>query len=149
MAGRAALLPILLEQELLASAVAVSQFSLSLQVTFRNEWLTSLALPRYGQGHPFTVANSPGAGETHLEFVIKVWDGTTRHLARAIERREQPSVRTPVSVEGPYAYRPQVEDFDRVLLFGGGSGITFVSSVLGDLVRRGRAGSAVKEVRFV
>ena len=106
-------------------------------------------MSRYGQGHPFTVANSPGAGETHLEFVIKAWDGQTRALARSIERRKQPSVRIPVSVEGPYAYRPQTEDFDRVLLFGGGSGITFVSSVLGDIVRRGREATAVKEVQFV
>ncbi len=103
----------------------------------------------YGQGHPFTVANSPGSGETHLEFVVKVYDGTTRALARSIEKRNQPSVRIPVSVEGPYASRPKTEDFDRVLLFAGGSGITYASSALGDIVRRGREGSAVKEVRFV
>lgn len=86
---------------------------------------------------------------THLEFVIKIHDGVTSSLAQMIAKRNAVSVKVPITVEGPYASRPRTEEFDHVLLLGGGSGITFVSSVLSDIVRLGREGSAVKDLKFV
>jgi len=103
----------------------------------------------YGQAHPFTVANSPGPNVTHLEFVIKIHDGLTSSLAQMINKRGAVSVQLPITVEGPYSTRPRTEEFDHVLLLGGGSGITYVSSVLSDVVRRGREGSAIKDLKFV
>ena len=110
---------------------------------------SSLGARRYGQAHPFTCANSPGPNVTHLEFVIKIHDGLTSSLAQMINKRGAVSVKLPVTVEGPYSPRPRAEEFDHVLLLGGGSGITYVSSVLSDIVRRGRQGSAIKRLKFV
>ena len=41
------------------------------------------------------------------------------------------------------------EEFDRVLLVAGGSGITLLSSVLFEIVQAGRIASATKFVRIV
>ncbi len=104
---------------------------------------------RFGQVHPFTVANSSGPGVTHVEFVIRVHGGLTSTLAKLLIKQGASGLKLPVGLEGPYASRPRFEEFDRVLLVAGGSGITFVSSVLSEIVQAGRIGSTTKVVDFV
>lgn len=103
----------------------------------------------YGQSHPFTVSNAPGPGVTDMEFVIRVHTGLTRTLANLILAAGTPFVTLPVAVEGSYGSRPRSDEYEHVLLVAGGSGITYLSSVLSEIVRRSRDYSATKDVTLV
>jgi len=100
-----------------------------------------------------TVANSSGPGTTHVEFVIRIHGGITKTITELVLMRSRLAgvVRLPVSLEGPSGERLRVEEFERVLLVGGGSGVTYPASALSDLVAGGggEGRATPREVKLV
>ena len=71
------------------------------------------------QCHPFTIlAKSP------TEFVVSAKNGFTEALYKKALSNPNGKYRT--AVEGPYGNVPSIENFDKAILIGGGSGATFV-----------------------
>lgn len=77
---------------------------------------------RMFQRHPFTLVQS----EPFAEFIVKARDGFTRDLYAAACKR--PGVKLRAALEGPYGNVPDVNQYDKVVIFAGGSGITFAMS---------------------
>ncbi len=106
----------------------------------------------YGQSHPMTVANSSGPGVTHVDFIIRIHGGITRTIAELVLVRSGLAgvVKLPLSLEGPFGERPRTEEFERVLLVGGGSGVTYPASALSEVVNgKGQGGwEGLREVRL-
>ncbi|KAM0722190.1 hypothetical protein Q7P37_001631 [Cladosporium fusiforme] len=73
---------------------------------------------RICQTHPFTMVN-----RNPVEFVISARDGFTNDLYKAA--CEKPGRKIQAGIEGPYGSVPRVSEYDRVVLFAGGSGATF------------------------
>ncbi|RDX54024.1 hypothetical protein OH76DRAFT_1057624 [Lentinus brumalis] len=94
--------------------------------------------------HPFTVASLAGSdpkdsGSGVIEMYARVHGGITTRL-RAVA--EQGSLKTSrVLLDGPYGgVEANFQVYDRVLLLGGGSGVTFVVPLLLDIIRRSKSG---------
>ena len=83
-----------------------------------------------------TVANSSGPGVSHVQFIIRIHGGITKTIAELLLMRtgSEGVVRLPVSLEGPFGERSRMDEFERVLLVGGGGGITYLASALSDIV---------------
>lgn len=76
--------------------------------------------------HPFTIANRcndiPGK-DREMVVLVKAYSGVTRKLAKLAERGAGLSV--PVLLDGPYGdSHASLSVYDRVLLIGGGSGMS-------------------------
>lgn len=84
---------------------------------------------RFFEMHPFTIVNA----KTH-EFVVASRDGFTRDLHRAAKAR--PGRRLMASVEGPYGTFPDPANFDRVLMFAGGSGASFTVGMALNIINK-------------
>ncbi|GAA5913972.1 ferric reductase family protein [Sporobolomyces salmoneus] len=102
---------------------------------------------RWHEAHPFTVAvasssESPLSSKSHkLTLLAKSTGGFTRFLE---SRSISPTTPIYCTIEGPYGH-PLALDFARyqsVLLFAGGSGITFCASILEELVARAARGDS-------
>ncbi|WVQ77275.1 hypothetical protein IAR50_006959 [Cryptococcus sp. DSM 104548] len=98
--------------------------------------------------HPFTVATSPSRQFTEqsaIKLYIKKHRGMTESLFEKAE--EMGDVR--VVLDGPYGgINGDLGDYERVLLIGGGSGGSFISSALQDLLDR-HSSITCKEVTVV
>ncbi|GAA6002156.1 uncharacterized protein JCM10292_000783 [Rhodotorula paludigena] len=97
----------------------------------------------YGQTHPFCVANVPirsAGSEQEMRFVLRVYKGVTADLERVIRAKiaakggEECELK--VAVEGPFDKSEGAEDYDSLLLFAGGSGITHPSSILAEVCQK-------------
>ena len=86
---------------------------------------------RLFEGHPFTLA-----GTEPVQFAIKAQDGFTRDLYLAACK--QPGRKLRAAIEGPYGQIPDAHEYDRTVLFAGGSGATFAFAVALDWSRKGR-----------
>lgn len=94
------------------------------------------------QAHPFTmIAQQP------VEFVISARDGFTKALYEAACQKPGRSMR--VGIEGPYGALPNVHDFDRVILFAGGSGATFTFAFALEWARKARSATDQRTLEFV
>lgn len=113
-------------------------------------WIRVLKGRRMGETHPFTIANSPASasplpGQHNLTILAKSTGDWTRSLLemantapdKGAEKESFGFGRTcPVAIEGPYG-GPMFTDFSEsqsVILFAGGSGISFAASVLEEIV---------------
>jgi predicted ferric reductase len=75
------------------------------------------------EAHPFTmVSNDP------VEFLIKARDGFTKDLYR--KACDKPGKKFRTTIDGPYGNAPDLdENYDRLLLVAGGSGVTFTMAL--------------------
>ncbi|KAL8284135.1 hypothetical protein RQP46_004884 [Phenoliferia psychrophenolica] len=160
---------LVVRRPLLQAEASVSSGAIVLKVPFQADWTAGqhfyisfwnsnlLSSPwLFGQSHPFSSANVPHgpAADNHLHFVLRIHDGITKALASRISKMTSTSGKETcmlsVSAEGPYGAAPHASESDSVLLVAGGSGVTHVSSVLGDIVTKAEAGvGATKTVRLV
>lgn len=113
------------------------------------------------QSHPFSIANVASQSEADLvidptgktnemEFVMRIRDGMTKTLADHLSASHTASFPVWITVEGPYAHSPDIEQFNSLLLVGGGSGITHLMSILGDSIFKATSRySRAKRVRLV
>lgn len=75
------------------------------------------------QNHPFSVYVIPGT-DRRLNAIVKPKEGATSSIYKTlVENKSQPITFT-VSVEGPYGVTRSVNDYNTVLMFAGGVGIT-------------------------
>lgn len=102
-------------------------------------WIPSV---RAFQTHPFTLMSSDPA-----EFVIDARDGFTKELHRLA--LENPKTKRRAAIEGPYGNLPSANDFDKVLLVAGGSGITYTLATALDWVRKNKYSRDNKVLDFV
>ncbi|KAI0356232.1 hypothetical protein OH77DRAFT_1401654 [Trametes cingulata] len=86
--------------------------------------------------HPFTVANLPAKdGNNVIELYARVHAGITARLAAMCKDGALKSSR--VLLDGPYGgVEGNLKMYDRVLLLGGGSGVTFVIPLLLDIMQK-------------
>ncbi|GAA5986910.1 hypothetical protein JCM11641_006589 [Rhodosporidiobolus odoratus] len=107
-------------------------------------WLRCWAGWRGWETHPFSVANAPKGssplpGAHNLTLLVKSTGDWTRALnkhAIASSTDRTPGRTVKVAIEGPYG-GPMFTDFadgQAVILFAGGSGMTFGASILEELV---------------
>ncbi|GAA5961808.1 hypothetical protein JCM3765_004079 [Sporobolomyces pararoseus] len=110
---------------------------------------------RWCESHPFTVAvasssESPLESGSHkLTLLAKSNGGFTRSL---FDRSNSSSVPLYCSIEGPYGHPLSLDfaSFQSVLLFAGGTGITFCASILEELVGKAARGeSSNQEITLV
>ncbi|KAL8291853.1 hypothetical protein RQP46_002111 [Phenoliferia psychrophenolica] len=90
------------------------------------------------QPHPFSIANLPTDDSVdavnEMLFVIKVRDGMTKTVAKKLEHTPGKSLSVWVVMEGPYGTRVRTEEFQDILMVGGGSGISHCMSVLSEAI---------------
>ncbi|WVQ72001.1 hypothetical protein IAR50_001545 [Cryptococcus sp. DSM 104548] len=118
--------------------------------------------------HPFTAATVPGmadeggGGSDRLAFLIRVRDGFTKRLLRYAEEslpgggygktgiENQTTVDVRAAVEGPYGPRHEVGEYDGVLMFVGGSGVSFAVATLLQTIQDVKKGkSRLKHITIV
>lgn len=118
------------------------------------------------QSHPFTIASLPEDGR--MEFLIKRRKGTTkRFFAHAEKHQNLPLSMTDIPasskvfalIDGPYGHMRPLRQFDSILLMAGGSGSTFTTPLMREIVARWKGqksstwnipgGAATKYVRFI
>lgn len=98
------------------------------------------------QNHPFSVYQSPVAGEENkLVLCIRGRGGWTRSMSNYFSRKHNYSAVIPILLEGPYGQHFPLENNDTVLLIAGGIGVTAVYSYLDKLRAQGKR----KEIIFV
>ncbi|KAJ7359758.1 ferric reductase NAD binding domain-containing protein, partial [Mycena albidolilacea] len=74
-----------------------------------------------------------------LVFLLRVHDGFTKRLLHAASHPSTPNAMPSAYIDGPYCSPPSVRGFETVLLFGGGSGISFILPLLLDLIKGANA----------
>lgn len=103
------------------------------------------------EAHPFTIANMPDQGTEDgktgdVVLIIRARDGFTKRL---LDKAES-GVRIPSFIEGPYGHSSHLNHYEQVLLVCGGSGISFGTSNLINIIHAARLGtSAVRRVKLV
>ncbi|KAJ7153834.1 ferric reductase NAD binding domain-containing protein [Mycena filopes] len=134
-----------------------------------------LALPAVSrtpwEAHPFTIANVDPArfassksgsdsknGETQrkgetkeLTFLVRVRGGFTRRLLDTTTAKGAVESGFAALIDGPYCAPPSMTGFATVVLFAGGSGVSFTLPLLLDLIREGKTKTnpGCKKVVFV
>lgn len=102
------------------------------------------------QNHPFTIASlcsedfpsDYGDKYRDLTLVFRPFGGFTRQVYDTAQKKG-PYKTYRSFIEGPYGgMQRQMQSFDQVIFFAGGSGITAIASQLLDLVKRMRDGKA-------
>jgi predicted ferric reductase len=95
------------------------------------------------EAHPFTiVSNEP------VEFLVKARDGFTKALYR--KACEKPGMKFRASIDGAYGNAPNLdENFDRLLLVAGGSGVTFTMALALVWARKNRDATSSSTLDFV
>ncbi|WVW85359.1 hypothetical protein I302_107397 [Kwoniella bestiolae CBS 10118] len=113
------------------------------------------------EAHPFTASTIPskpgqGAEAGELAFIIRVRDGFTKRMKDKIDevRKERGlaiddklDVEVSAAVEGPYGEKSDMRGYEGVLMFSGGSGISFAVSNLLQILSEIRQGTS--RVRFI
>lgn len=87
------------------------------------------------QSHPFTIASIPADGK--MEFYVRSEKGATARFFRhasTLYLSPSPGPRKSVAIDGPYGRMRPLRQFDRVVLFAGGTGATFTVPLLRDIV---------------
>lgn len=95
--------------------------------------------------HPFSIANtvelqSLENGEyskttPKLELLVGIHKGFTSRLhAKALTSDPHVPLTLPLYVDGPYGHSPHTGDFDTVVLVAGGTGVTYMASVLEGII---------------
>ncbi|KAJ6487612.1 ferric reductase NAD binding domain-containing protein [Mycena sanguinolenta] len=98
------------------------------------------------------VENLPPAGYSKtLVFLLRVHDGFTKRLLHAAHSPAALDHTLNAYIDGPYCSPPSVRGFDTVLLFGGGSGISFIFPLLLDVIKGANTGTnlSCRKVVFV
>ncbi|WWD02129.1 hypothetical protein V865_000167 [Kwoniella europaea PYCC6329] len=113
------------------------------------------------EAHPFTastIPSKPGQGTEsgELAFIIRVRDGFTKRMKDKIDevRKDQGlaiddklDVEVSAAVEGPYGEKSDLRGYEGVLMFSGGSGISFAVSNLLQILSEIRQGTS--RVKFI
>ncbi|GMY04948.1 ferric reduction oxidase 7, chloroplastic-like isoform X1 [Fagus crenata] len=95
------------------------------------------------QWHPFSVSSSPSDGKYHLSVLIKTVGDWTEKLRGKVSEESQ--IELPfqhhseilASVEGPYGHEsPYHLMYEKLILVGGGSGISPFLAILSDILHR-------------
>ncbi|WVF72580.1 hypothetical protein IAT40_007397 [Kwoniella sp. CBS 6097] len=79
------------------------------------------------ENHPFTVASweqNPSGNSTTLHFLVAPQTGATKRWRKKVLKRKDRTDNVRILLEGPYGHTNPIEQFERVLLVAGGSGIT-------------------------
>ncbi|WVQ99803.1 hypothetical protein IAU59_006945 [Kwoniella sp. CBS 9459] len=80
------------------------------------------------ENHPFTLASweqDPSAKNgTILHFLVAPQTGATKRWRKKVLKRKSRTDNVRILLEGPYGHTNPVEQYDRVLMVAGGSGIT-------------------------
>lgn len=87
---------------------------------------------RLFQRHPFTLVQT----QPSAQFIVKARDGFTRDLHAAACKN--PGMKLRAALEGPYGNVPDVKQYDKVVIFAGGSGVTFAMSQALDWAKKRR-----------
>lgn len=99
------------------------------------------------QSHPFTIASIPEDGK--IEFLIRAETGATKrfwehavgnNVLEAADTIGSNVNRRTVFLEGPYGAHRPLRQFDSVILFAGGMGVTFTMPLLRDIVAQWKKG---------
>ncbi|WWC63559.1 uncharacterized protein I303_106163 [Kwoniella dejecticola CBS 10117] len=116
------------------------------------------------EAHPFTASTIParpgqGAEAGELAFIVRVRDGFTKRMKDKIDAEKKAKglaiddrldVEVTAAVEGPYGEKSDMSGYEGVLMFSGGSGISFAVSNLLQILREIREGrSRVKFISIV
>ncbi|WVQ79682.1 hypothetical protein IAT38_001782 [Cryptococcus sp. DSM 104549] len=108
--------------------------------------LRALSHPRHGHHQP----------TEGLAFIIRVRDGFTKRLKDRVDAEQRAlglgldegcEVAVRAGVEGPYGVKSDLEGYDGIVLFAGGSGVSFAVAHLLQVMRDVKAGRS--KVRFV
>ncbi|THH14579.1 hypothetical protein EW146_g5768 [Bondarzewia mesenterica] len=109
------------------------------------------------ESHPFTIANADVSREKHgdaekssggkdIMFIVNTREGFTKRLMDIAKVGGS----LKVFMDGPYGSPPRLRGFDTTVLIAGGSGITFTSPLLVDIIHRARHDHSVcRNVVFV
>ncbi|KAJ7735728.1 ferric reductase like transmembrane component-domain-containing protein [Mycena metata] len=81
----------------------------------------------------------PGCNK--LVFLLRVHDGFTKRLLNAAGSASPPNQMFNAYIDGPYCAPPSVRGFASVVLFCGGSGISFTLPLLLDIIRAANMGT--------
>ncbi|OJJ04836.1 hypothetical protein ASPVEDRAFT_44373 [Aspergillus versicolor CBS 583.65] len=101
------------------------------------------------QSHPFTIASIPEDGK--IEFLIRAEKGATKRFwEHAVQNNVLEAADTAgssennrvVFLEGPYGKHRSLRQFDSLMLFAGGMGVTFTMPLLRDIVGRWKKASS-------
>ncbi|KAF7351455.1 Ferric/cupric reductase transmembrane component 1 [Mycena sanguinolenta] len=87
------------------------------------------------------VDNSPSGYSKRLVFLLRVHDGFTKRLLHAAHSPAAIDHTLNAYIDGPYCSPPSVRGFGTVLLFGGGSGISFIFPLLLDVIKGANTGT--------
>ncbi|WWD19282.1 hypothetical protein CI109_103740 [Kwoniella shandongensis] len=113
------------------------------------------------ESHPFTastIAKHPenGAEAGELAFIVRVRDGFTKKMKDTVDAarkekglgmEEKFEVEVKAAVDGPYGEKAHLRDYDGILIFAGGSGVSFALSHLLEVLREIREGKS--RVKFI
>ncbi|KAK8858407.1 hypothetical protein IAR55_002634 [Kwoniella newhampshirensis] len=100
------------------------------------------------ESHPFSIANVPTETSNEAIFLIRVHSGFTKRLLQALDSGLTDSV--PLYLEGSYGYPHSLDSYSTVVLVAGGTGVTFTSSHLLQILANARKGiSAVRHLHLV
>ena len=106
------------------------------------------------QQHPFCISSIPSDGK--LEFLIKAHQGGTRKLyLHAKKHSGLPTSREllkrdgiPAEIDGPYGNMRPLHQFDSIVFLAGGTGATFTTPLLRDLVGQWKQAAGKSRGRF-
>ncbi|KAI0055998.1 hypothetical protein BV25DRAFT_1660362 [Artomyces pyxidatus] len=119
------------------------------------------------ESHPFTIANAdldqlhhseaadftektgqsvPASHGKDLVFVVKAREGFTKRLNEIAKKDGS----LKIFIDGPYGAPPNLGNFDTVVFFAGGSGVTFTNPLFVDLLHRASVdAAAARNIIFV
>jgi predicted ferric reductase len=96
------------------------------------DWITG------AQSHPLTAITSSLHGNSDIVALAKVGDGELGRLALLASVQEKETLTCNVWLDGPYGRPiPSLAQYDRILLLGAGSGLTYVASIWKEAILRG------------
>lgn len=126
------------------------------------------------ESHPFTITNAPSSKDKmggitlyakssgdwtrklhKLASDVKLDMGDLEETIAFLEKQKDGAMKHPgkrvlVTVDGPYGgLKLFLEDYERVLVVAGGSGITFALGTLEEAIRTSSQGSGVKSVEVI
>ncbi|KAF5621061.1 ferric-chelate reductase [Fusarium tjaetaba] len=103
-------------------------------------WIPGL---RLFETHPFTIVSNDSSG---LELVMKSHEGFTKAVGTFA--RVNPRATLSVSIDGPYGSLPDVNNYEKLVLIGGGSGAAFTFGVMNRIMMQ-REKLAIQSIEFV
>ncbi|QIW95663.1 hypothetical protein AMS68_001181 [Peltaster fructicola] len=125
-------------------AYGATKVSMSRSMVARPGSHTQLWIPSIGllEQHPFSLLqNDP------VELVVAARGGFTKRLYEAATKK--PGLRCRAMLGGPYGRPPSLQNFDRVLLVAGGSGVTFAMGMAREWLHSESGQDSSKSLHFV